>query len=123
MQEVAAELPGEDPLLASRCVDFGLALTTLVPYIAETPSEDATALDVERRYRVSENNRGHERPYVSLDTIRREKSEEGLALVCRRVQERWAAYRDRPVPVTVLAPLVAIMQPLRASRRVRGRLV
>lgn len=112
MRKVAAELPGEDPLLASRCVDFGLALTTLVPYIAETPTGDGTALHIERRYRVSENNRGHERPYVSLDTIRGEKSEEALALICRRVQERWEAYRDSPVPVAVLAPLVGVMQPL-----------
>lgn len=112
MREVAAELRGEDPLLASRCVDFGLALTTLVPYIAETPIEDGTVLSIERRYRVSENNRGHERPYVSLDTIRQEKSEEALALICKRLQERCEVYRDRPVSVAVLAPLVGVLQPL-----------
>ena len=111
MPQLAAELPGANPLLASRCIDFGLALTTLVPYVEDIP-EEGGSLRIERRYRVAETNRGRERSYLSLDGVRREKSEETLAVICHRLREGCEAFSDRPVPQALLASLVAILRPL-----------
>jgi hypothetical protein len=117
MSEIAGLLTGEDPLLASRCVDRGLALTTLVPYIDEI-SGDGGSLLVQRRYRVSENNRGKDRSYLSLDSIRQEKSEEALALICKRLREAPIdEYRGRPISQALLASLVAILRPLTFERQ------
>lgn|GEM_PF-4916945 len=111
MSELAALLPGKDPLLASRCVDFGLALTTLVPYIDELPDADGV-LRIQRCYRVSENNRGKDRSYLSLDSIRRKKSEEAVALICMRLQQTLPGYENQPIPTSLLSPIVSIMQTL-----------
>jgi hypothetical protein len=117
MSQLAALLPGEDPLLASRCVDRGLALTTLVPYIDEVPVDGGSLL-VQRRYRVSENNRGKDRSYLSLDSIRQEKSEEAIALICKRLREAPIDdLKGRPVPQFLLASLVAILRPLTFDRQ------
>lgn len=111
MSELARDVSGENPLTASRCVDFGLALTTLVPYVEETETE-AGDLRIERCYRVSETNRGQERPYASLDDIRQRKSEEALAVICRRIQETWPGFSEQPVPLELLTAVVAILRPL-----------
>ncbi|HEY6731038.1 MAG TPA: hypothetical protein VI039_08445 [Solirubrobacterales bacterium] len=117
MSELAALLQGEDPLLASRCVDRGLALTTLVPYIDEVPGDGGSLL-VQRRYRVSENNRGSDRSYLSLDSIRQEKSEEAIALICKRLREAPIEdYRERPIPQALIASIVAILRPLTFERQ------
>lgn len=111
MPQIEAMLAREDPLLASRCISFGLAMTTLVPYVEAIPQPDGT-LKVERFYRVSENNRGQERPYTDLDRIRLDKSEQALAVICHRLRTRCAAYRDKPIPTDLLTGLVAILRPL-----------
>lgn len=117
MSRLAALLSGEDPLLASRCVDRGLALTTLVPYIDEIRGEGGSLL-VQRRYRVSENNRGKDRSYLSLDSIRQEKSEEAIALICKRLGEAPIDdLKGRPVPQSLLASMVAILRPLTFERQ------
>lgn len=117
MSEIAELLPGGDPLLASRCVDRGLALTTLVPYIDEIQGAGGSLL-VQRRYRVSENNRGKDRSYLSLDSIRQEKSEEAIALICKRLREAPIDdLRGRPVSQALLVSLVAILRPLTFERQ------
>jgi hypothetical protein len=111
MGELAALLEGKDPLLTSRCVDFGLTLLTLVPFIDVIESDDGGTLKIQRSYRVSENNRTTG-SYVSLDTIRREKSGEALALICHRLRGRLPSLRDRSVPISLLTSVVAILRPL-----------
>lgn len=106
----------DNSLLASRCVDFGLALTTLVPYIDEIPGPNGT-LRVQRCYRVSENNRGKDRSYLSLDSIRREKSEEAMALICMRLRGALDGFEDRSIPSSLLGPVVAIMRSLVLEER------
>jgi hypothetical protein len=109
MPELAAEVRGSDPLLASRCVDFGLALTTLVPFIAEVNLKGG-GLKIERHYRVSENNRG-DHPYSNLDIERRKKSEEALAVICKRLHDS-SRHFQAGVPLEKVAPIVGVLRPL-----------
>jgi hypothetical protein len=108
MPEVIEQFSGHDPLLASRCVTFGLAMTTLVPYIESVDAADGS-IEVERRYRVSE--RADQPAYRDLDTVRCEKSEQALAVICRTLRENGAGFEEG-VPRRLLTHVVAILRPL-----------
>jgi len=121
MAQLTRELSGGDELLASRCVSHGLALTTLVPFIDFLSHEDGT-VSVERQYRVSEPVRAPE-PYRDVSYVREEKSEQALAVICRRIGESSNLYRDKPLPVWLLTRIVAVLRPLileRCSLRLRA---
>jgi hypothetical protein len=111
MPQIAKVLGTDDLLEVSRCVSFGLAMTTLVPYVDVQESEDG-GLRVERFYRVSENNRGQRQPYTDIDRIHLDKSEQALALICHRLQESCPSYGDAPIPVDVLTAMVGVLYPL-----------
>jgi adenine/guanine phosphoribosyltransferase-like PRPP-binding protein len=111
MPKIAEELRIDDPLLLSRCVSFGLAMTTLVPYIEVRLAADGTHR-VERFYRVSENNRGSEQPYTDIDRVQREKSEQALALVCHRIRTACFSFADGPIPEDLLTAVVGVLYPL-----------
>jgi hypothetical protein len=120
MAQLTRELGG-DELLASRCVSHGLAMTTLVPFIDYLEHEDGTT-SLERQYRVSEPVRAPE-PYRDVSFVREEKSEQALAVICRRIRESSTAYKERPLPLWLLTRLVAILRPLvleRYSLRLRA---
>jgi hypothetical protein len=113
LSELETSLPpaGMGLLLLSRCIDFGLAMTTLVPYTDVRERTDGQT-EVRRRYRVSEANRSEE-PYEDIETIRQEVDEEAVALIsrflARRGPEHW---RDQPIPHPVVSRLAAVLSPM-----------
>ena len=98
------------PLLASRCVDYGLAMTTLVPFV--NLERTAGGLRLERRYRVSEPREDGRRPYGDMSEVREALSAEMLASICFCVAERSDSYRGRPLDPKLLASLVGILRGL-----------
>ena len=111
MGEIVAAFPDLDPLLVSRCVDFGLAMTTLVPYIEVERLPDGT-IKVQRRYRVSEPGRDDNRPYADISEVRVGLSAETTAAICHCVAKHSTRYGGDPIPRDLLASLVAILRPL-----------
>lgn len=111
MRTLAEKIDDLAGTMTSRCVDFGLANTTIVPFTAEVTLDNGSLL-VERHYRVSEHNRDAERPYLTLDKICFEKAEQALALICHRITRQCLAYQDGHVPVELLTQVVAILRPL-----------
>jgi orotate phosphoribosyltransferase len=112
MSQLADTLPDCDPLLASRCVSFGLTMTTLVPFIEITRLPDGS-IKVERQYRVSEPGRWREdKAYRDLSLVKSEKSEQVLAVICNRLSERCSTYEGQPIPQVLLTQIVAILRPL-----------
>jgi class 3 adenylate cyclase len=113
LSELEMNLPpaGMDSLLLSRCIDYGLAMTTLVPYTDVRDRTDGQT-EIRRRYRVSEANRSEE-PYEDIETIRQEVDEETVALMsrflARRGPEHW---RDKPIPHLVVSRLAAVLRPV-----------
>jgi adenine/guanine phosphoribosyltransferase-like PRPP-binding protein len=108
LAEITAGLGG-NRLLASRCMDYGLAMTTLVPYVDSIARPDGTT-SVERRYRVAEANRDEE-PYEDIDAVDQEVSEEVVALIAWHVRHRCPRFADAPVPAAMVRALVAILRP------------
>ncbi len=94
-----------DPLLASRCSTYGLAVSTLVPFI--DLKRDDELLMVERKYHVSE----PFDPKRDLEVVRREKSAQAIAVICRRLQSRVEHYKEG-TPLRVLAGFIALLRPL-----------
>ncbi len=109
LPEIVAALPDRDPLLASRCVDFGLATTTIVPFVAVEPRADGSLL-AQRKYRVSELGRD-EQPH-NVNAFRLGLSEEAAAAICHCVADRSQRFAGEPIPLEMLTSLVAILQPL-----------
>lgn len=97
-----------DPLLLSRCIDFGLAMTTLVPFTDVQVREDA-AVTVRRKYRVSENNRA-EGPYEDMDSVRQELHEEVLALIAHVLGQTCERFRDSGISRTCVEHVAVILQ-------------
>lgn len=110
MRQIAAELTDGDLLLCSRCISFGLAMTTLVPYVDVQLRDDGTLL-VERLYRVSEDNRG-QKPYTDVDRTRQDKSEQALAVICHRIRTVCPAYEGSSIPQKLLGGIVGVLAPL-----------
>jgi hypothetical protein len=111
MRTLAEKIGDAVGTMTSRCVDFGLANTTIVPFTAQISLANG-ALLVERHYRVSEHNRDAERPYLTLAKICLEKAEQALALICHRITTLCPGYEDGQVPVELLTQIVAILRPL-----------
>lgn len=111
MPQIAGVLGTGDSLELSRCISFGLAMTTLVSYVDVSPSDDGSRR-VERFYRVSENNRGQRQPYTDIDRIHLDKSEQALALICHRLQSSCPAFAKVPIPVDLLTAIVGALHPL-----------
>ncbi|HSS03697.1 MAG TPA: phosphoribosyltransferase [Solirubrobacterales bacterium] len=99
-----------DPLIASRCVDYGLAMTTLVPFVHWEGLK--SGLRLERRYRVSEPREDGRRPYGDMTEVREALSAEMLASICFCVAERSESYRGKPLDSKLLASLVGILRGL-----------
>jgi hypothetical protein len=116
MRTLAEKIGDLAGTMTSRCVDFGLANTTIVPFTADVTLDNGSLL-VERHYRVSEHNRDAERPYLTLDKICLEKAEQALALICHRITKQCLAYEDGHVPVELLTQIVAILRPLVLEQR------
>jgi hypothetical protein len=107
--QALGELVG-NPLLASRCVDYGLAMTTLVPFVNFERAEGG--LRLERRYRVSEPREDERRPYGDMSEVREALSAEMLASICFCVGERSESYRGKSLDSQLLASLVGILRGL-----------
>ncbi len=97
-------------LLASRCVDYGLSMTTLVPFVHPEPIEGG--LRLERRYRVSEPREDDRRPYGDMTEVREALSAEMLASICFCISERSEVYRGRSLDPELLASLVGVLDGL-----------
>jgi hypothetical protein len=105
---------GAKRLLVSRCIDFGLALTTLVPYVDVETHADGSCR-VERRYRVSELGA---RPAADREIDNQRISEEVLAYSALHLQKRVKRYSEAPLPAPTVAAVVAIMRPMLARHNV-----
>ena len=110
LSEIQATLGGTGGLLVSRCMDLGLSQMTFVPYV-NTEMSDGLA-NVRRHYRVSETQRDNERPHERIDDVRREVAEETIALIARYLRTRTERYREKPIPVSELTWIVAILRVL-----------
>jgi hypothetical protein len=115
--EIGRRVPPHKPdrLLTSRCVDYGLAMTTLVPY-TDIDAHDDGSTTVLRKYRVSEILRGDE-PFADIDVIRREVDEEAVALIARYLADSSTRYAGRAIPETELSQIVAILRPVVLARQ------
>lgn len=101
------EFLGGDPLFASRCVDYGLAMTTLVPFVSlERPDGE---LLVERKYRISEPRFDESSPYVDMSDVREELSGEMLAAICHCVSQRSERYGDQELGEKLVSSLVGVL--------------
>jgi hypothetical protein len=108
--EIRDFLPDADPLLVSRCIDYGMAMTALVPFVGY--AEDGGDALVERRYRVSEPLRGEEElPYEDIGDARVALSEQTVAVIAHNVIER-SGGQTKAVGQELLTALVAILRPL-----------
>jgi hypothetical protein len=95
MPAIEADMPpklrAERHLLISRCIDYGLATTALVPYVESEP-DPGGRIRVERRYRVSEMRRRRtpvsHATGVDTDLKAIDRSAEALALICSHVSLR-----------------------------------
>lgn len=104
-----AESANRTPLLTSRCLDFGCALTAFVPYIDVIEVDGS--LEVQRRYRVSESNR-RDSSYRDIEMVRQETSEQAVAVICKRLGESCERYREAPIPLRCVVQMIAILRPL-----------
>jgi hypothetical protein len=109
--EIGRRVPPHKPnlLLTSQCIDYGLAMTTLVPY-TDVKAEPDGSRTVLRKFRVSEILRGDE-PYADVDAIRRELDEATIALIARYLALFSTRYHDRAIPEDELARIVSILRP------------
>jgi hypothetical protein len=108
--EIIARLGDVDRLLVSRCIDYGMAQTTLVPF---TGFDGDGETCVQRRYRVSERPRSV--LYADREDERAEVSEQVLALLCHNLIVRCGSERTS-VSLEEAARLVAVMRPLVLER-------
>jgi hypothetical protein len=102
------EFVGGDPLLASRCIDYGLAMTTLVPFVSMEPRHEGGLL-LERKYRVSEPRFDESTPYVDMSDVRVELSAEMLAAICHCVAKRSDRYKGQVLEPALLTSLVGVL--------------
>lgn len=102
-------LPDASPLLISRCLDYGMATTALVPFAGY--EERAEGALIERRYRVSEPLRGEKLAYEDVGDARVELSEQAVAVIAHNVIER-SSGTQATVESKLLAALVAVLRPL-----------
>lgn len=127
ISQIIEDLGEVDSLLVSRCIDFGLAMTVLVPFTGFDELEDA--LLVERKYRVSEIERESEPNYEDVGDTRAGLSEQTVALLCHNLIERCQDGRDSvsadevALLVAVLVPLVLADHSIPLTVRPRGELV
>lgn len=101
------EFLGGDPLFASRCVDYGLSMTTLVPFVSLKRRDGFILL--ERHYRVSERRNDERTPFEDMSQVREALSCEMLAEICHCVAERSHRYREQSLEEDLLASLVGIL--------------
>lgn len=101
------EFLGGDPLFASRCVDYGLAMTTLVPFVS-LERRDGDLL-VERKYRISEPRFDESSPYIDMSDVREELSGEMLAAICHCVSERSERYGGQELGEKLVSSLVGVL--------------
>lgn len=114
LSEIAASLGAVDRLLVSRCLDYGLAMTTLVPYVDVRRALDGS-MQLRRRYRVSES-ANHLGDYEDKDDIERRMSEETVALIAHHLHEHSQRFASAAVPLDLVGRLAAILQPLALER-------
>jgi hypothetical protein len=101
------EFLGGDPLFGSRCVDYGLSMTTLVPFVSLERQENAVLL--ERCYRVSERRSDERTPFEDMSQVREALSCEMVAEICHCIAERSDRYRGQPLEEDLLASLVGVL--------------
>jgi hypothetical protein len=106
MPGILDEFPDSDPLLISRCIDYAMAMTMLVPFPGR--SSVAGTFTFERKYRVSERDR---RPYDDVGENRIDLSEQAAALIAHNLIVR-SGGTVSAVPPRRLTDFVAILRPL-----------
>lgn len=99
---------GMDGLMLSRCIDYGLARTTLVPFTDVEPLESGE-IRVRRKYRVAEASRA-DQDYEDVETMRREAGEELIALTAHVFVQRTELWPSRLVPYDIVACGVALLR-------------
>jgi hypothetical protein len=110
LPELGRRVPPEgiDGLALSRCIDHGLARTSLVPF-TDVEVRDHGHVRVRRKYRVAEISRGNEN-FEDLETMRREAAEELIALTARVLSRRTNRWSSGAVPYEIVACTVAILR-------------
>ena len=108
-----------DRLLVSRCLDFGVGMTTLVPYVQVDPFPEG-GTRVRRGYRVSELDR--DPTHEDLEDVYQWISEETVAFIAHHLSTRSELYPAGGIPVRTLVWVAAILRPLllRAQRVALG---
>lgn len=99
---------GVEKLLLSRCIDYGLARTTLVPFTDVLILDDGR-VKIRRKYRVAEASRSDEE-YEGVETMRGQTAEELVALTARTLSQRTSLWPDGWVPYEVVARTLAVLQ-------------
>lgn len=107
-------------LLLSRCIDFGCAITGLVPYTDCENTSDGRIL-VLRKYRTAETvNATEEGDLEDYRSYQREVAAETVAAIANYVSRRSLRWKGRPIPPFVLDKIAAIL--LSAASGVSERL-
>ena len=108
--ELSRSVPPEgiDALMLSRCIDYGLARTTLVPF-TDVEVRDNGAVRVRRKYRVAEASRS-DQDYEDVETMRREEGEELIALTASTLAKRTDLWPNGLVPYEVVACALALLR-------------
>jgi hypothetical protein len=107
-------------LLVSRCIDFGLALTTLVPYV-DVERRPNGRLRVERRYRVSEQGDRGMKASADRQVDNERIAQEVLAYTALHLRKRVDRYEGALLPAEVGIAMMAIMRPLLGNLNIRVR--
>jgi class 3 adenylate cyclase len=108
--ELGRSVPPEgiDALMLSRCIDYGLARTTLVPF-TDVELRESGEVRVRRKYRVAEASRS-DQDYEDVETMRREEGEELIALTAATLAKRTDLWPDGLVPYEVVACALALLR-------------
>lgn len=111
LRELAALAPDADELTLSRTIDRGLALTSIVPYIAV--DVDDGVLKLRRKYRASEQTDVDDDGEVEdLGTHNRQTDEEAVALVLRTLQRRSRRWSGQPIANHHVSKIIAVLEHL-----------
>lgn len=99
----------EGNLLLSRCIDYGCATTTLVPFVRVSQSGPSSSWTVDRTYRTSESMSDIPDRTEDLKTYMQEVAAETVAAVAHFLSRRSVRWRDRRPPLFVVEKVLAIL--------------
>jgi len=99
----------ESTLLLSRCIDYGCAITTLVPFVRVSRTGASNSWTVDRTYRTSESMPDITDKTEDLKTYMQEVAAETVAAVAHFLSRRSVRWGDRRPPLFVVEKVLAIL--------------